>query len=195
MNRVKAAFWRWVRDGWQKGEVERSSEAFAPDVVLHGASGETRGVDALNAVLGELRALEDRDGRFTLEAGGDQLVARYELRGRHTRTLFGVAPTEQLIELQGIVTMRTAGERIVEIWHTVSAQAPDTRAWARRWGLTLSEARVAELAMAGHGDKQIAAELALAPASVSKYLRRILRKAEVPSRAALAERAGLVRLG
>jgi DNA-binding NarL/FixJ family response regulator len=49
--------------------------------------------------------------------------------------------------------------------------------------------------MLGHADKEIADQLALATASVSKYLRAVLRKAGVASRTALAERAGRLRLG
>jgi DNA-binding CsgD family transcriptional regulator/predicted ester cyclase len=208
LNRAKAKFLRWIRDALEGRELERHSAVFSRDVVLHGASGETRGVDALNAMLAELLALEGRTGRLAVEGAGDQLVARYELRGRHTRPLFGVEPTGQALRLQGIALLRTEEECIVEVWHTISAQPLGLEAhsptgatvggpqpWARRWGLTGREARVAELAMAGHGDKQIAAELELAPTSVSKYLRRVLRKANVSSRAALAERAGLVRLG
>ena len=62
-------------------------------------------------------------------------------------------------------------------------------------GLTPREALVAQLAMCGQTDKEIAKELSLATTSVSKYLRSVLRKAGVVSRGALAERAGVIRLG
>jgi DNA-binding CsgD family transcriptional regulator len=197
------ALLRWVRDGWLPSELARGADVFTPDVVLHCAAGDVHGVDALKALLFELRALQGAAGRFATEAEDDQLVATYALQGRHNRLLFGMEPTGELIELQGIVTMRTAGDRIAELWHTAVVthlDLPDPplsveKAWARRWGLTTREAAVAELAMLGHGDKQIAAQLELAPSSVSKYLRGILRKAAVRSRAALAERAGVVRLG
>lgn len=201
--RAQAALLRWVRDGWWPGQFERGVEVFTPDVVLHCAAGDIHGVDALKVALFDLHALQDLAGRFVTKLENDQLIATYVLQGRHSRLLFGSEPTGLLLEIEGIVTMRTAGACIAELWHTaavnhVDRPAPRTlssKAWARRWGLTLRETLVAELAMLGHGDKQIAAQLELAPASVSKYLRRVLRKAAVRSRASLAERAGVVLLG
>lgn len=206
-DRVKAALERWFDDAWLRGEVARGLEVFRPNVVVHCASGDLDGISALGAVLVEMAALEGLDGKLETEADGELLVARYVLRGRHVRPLFGADPSGEVIELHGIATLRTVEDGVAELWHTATVRRPEARLlgaaragleekpWARRWALTLRETLVAELAMLGYGDKQIAAELELATTSVSKYLRTILRKAGVPSRTALAERAGVVRLG
>ena len=205
--RVQVALERWFDDGWLRGEVDRGFEVFRPEVISHCASGDIDGSGALRAVLVEIAALDGLEGELATEADGDLLVARYVLRGQHVRPLFGADPSGEVIELHGIATLRTVDERIAELWHTATVRRPETcllegahagleeKPWARRWALTLRETLVAELAMLGYGDKQIAAELKLATTSVSKYLRTILRKAGVPSRTALAERAGVVRLG
>jgi DNA-binding CsgD family transcriptional regulator len=152
-----------------------------------------------------LRALDDIDGHLELANDGHLLVVTFVVRGRHARSLWAASPTGELLEVHATVTIRTEGERLAELWKTCTvrhiATAPraggmeEARSWAQRWRLTVRETSVAELAMNGHADKEIAARLALAPTSVSKYLRAVLRKAGVASRSALAERAGVVHIG
>jgi DNA-binding CsgD family transcriptional regulator len=203
-NEAKIALERWFREGLLCGDVERGAEVFMPDLVMHCASGGIGDLAALKLAAREFVALDALQGELAADVAGDQLVARYVLRGRQSRPLLGTYPTGELIELRGIVTIRAVGDRLAELWHTSVArhrstggetQVIERKPWACRWGLTPREASIAELAMRGESDKQIAAEFGLATTSVSKYLRRILRKAGVASRTALAECAGVVRLG
>lgn len=196
---------RWFYEGLIAGQMQHVAELFTPDVVMHCATGTLRGLAALQAAVLELHALGGLHGGVTITGEGAQLVAIFAVRGRHVRTLWGSEPTGRLVEVHGIVTIRTRGARLAELWTTCASrhpeeascdpQPPAETAWARRWRLTLREALVADLAMRGHCDKQIASELKLATASVSKYLRSVMRKAKISSRTALAEHAGVVRLG
>jgi DNA-binding CsgD family transcriptional regulator len=200
-----AAVERWFEEAMLGGDVSSAAQVFAPDVVVHSAAGDFTGIDAVAAATLELRALDDIDGHLELANDGHLLVVTFVVRGRHARSLWAASPTGELLEVHATVTIRTEGERLAELWKTCTvrhiATAPraggmeEARSWAQRWRLTVRETSVAELAMNGHADKEIAARLALAPTSVSKYLRAVLRKAGVASRSALAERAGVVHIG
>lgn len=204
---ARTAAERWFREAVLLGNVDIAEQVFTPSVVMHSAAGDLVGLEAMKSVVLEARNLEGLEGRLTVTSSGEMLLARFVLRGRHSRPLCATAPTGDWLEIHGTVTIRSEGEHLAELWKTCTlrpfrsdsgAGATNLeveRPWAKRWNLTLREALVAELAMYGHGDKEIAARLELATTSVSKYLRGVLRKAGVASRSALAERAGVVRLG
>ncbi len=77
--------------------------------------------------------------------------------------------------------------------HTTTPQ--DGRVWTERLQLTPRETSVAELAVFGLRDKEIAARLLLQPTSVAKYMRQVLRKAGVRNRCELPVGAGVLRIG
>jgi DNA-binding CsgD family transcriptional regulator len=199
---------RWFREALLGGDFSIAHEVFTSDVALHSARGDVVGLPAMQALAMELRALDDLNGEMNLASDGDQIAGTIVVRGRHARPLWGAAATGRAIEARAIVSIRTEAGKLAEIWKTCVVQQLDgttagsalaaptlERWWARRWGLTPREALVAELAMRGHADKEIAQELRLATTSVSKYLRSVLRKAGVVSRGALAERARVIVLG
>lgn len=194
---------RWFRHALLGNDPSIADEIFTPDVVLHSAAGDVSGIDAMQALALELRGLEGVSGELVLASEGEKLAVTIFLRGRHARRLWGVPATGRWIEARAVVSVRTQDGKLAELWKTCvvrhldgsSPGASPARLWASSWGLTPREALVAQLAMSGHTDKEIATELSLATTSVSKYLRSVLRKAGVVSRGALAERAGVIRLG
>ena len=110
--------------------------------------------------------------------------------------------------MNGLITARMANGLVAEVWQTCTLSYPNSEGmadqkfegqariwWVTAWALTPREVMVAELAMQGWSDKQIAEQLCLAIASISKYMSRILRKSQARSRAELAERAGVVSVG
>jgi predicted ester cyclase len=60
------------------------------------------------------------DLRYTVDdilAEGDKVVVRGTLRGTHTGSLFGLAPTGRPVTVTDIGVFRIAGGKIVEWWH------------------------------------------------------------------------------
>ena len=114
------------------------------------------------------------------------------------------------IGLTAAVTMALDDNRITALWvtggtsspassgrgsETDGSSEPDAAAWAKTWHLTRRELSVARLAMRGMRDKEIAANLNLAPASASRYVRNVMRKAGVRARWELVQRAGIICIG
>jgi DNA-binding NarL/FixJ family response regulator len=80
---------------------------------------------------------------------------------------------------------------------TVSANEPPATVTPTPYGLTEREVLVLRLIVAGRSNRQIGAELFISPKTASVHVTNILRKLGVSTRAqaaALAERAGLVRM-
>jgi DNA-binding CsgD family transcriptional regulator len=195
---------RWFHEAMLGGDTSAATKIFSASVVMHSAAGDLVGPEAMAGAARELCALSGRHGEIQVVGDGDHLLVTFVVRGRHTGVFCGTEPTGRVVEIRATVTIRVADGKLAELWKTcvvrhcaddVDAPPAAERQWARRWRLTARETLVAELAMLGHADKEIAAQLELATASVSKYLRAILRKAGVATRTTLAERAGRLRLG
>jgi DNA-binding CsgD family transcriptional regulator len=86
------------------------------------------------------------------------------------------------------------GERFVlRVDHAVlQPNSEGIRAWQMRWGLSPRHARVAELAMQGMSDKQIADRTGLRFNTVRTYMQTILKAAGVSNRTKLLHTAVLL---
>jgi DNA-binding CsgD family transcriptional regulator len=199
---------RWFEEAWRDGRVEVASEIFAPHFVLHSQIGDIRDLELLKSSVLEFRtALEAWTGDWEICGENGRYVCTFWFEGRHTGPLFGSPPTGERMQYRSTETVVVDGCLVVEAWQSCNyryvTEAPSlvvsrTNALAqceRLWQLTPREASVAKLIMDGLSDKEIAVRLALATASVSKYVGTILRKSDAPTRTQLAERAGVVRVG
>src|SRR5205809_3993890 len=94
--------------------------SYSPDVVLHG---DPHGMDGLDGMRRFHAALWDAfgDARIDVEdmvVEDDRVALRYRLTGTHGRSYLGVAPTGLTIDVQGMMIVRIADERVVEEWHS-----------------------------------------------------------------------------
>lgn len=116
------------------GRLELISELYAADLVSH-----RRGMPSLAALVQpqsgtagagvsptERLALRMRAIRLAfpdwrseiraIVAEGESVVARYELTGTHSGTLFGIEPTGRPVRIDEVVFYRLRDQRIVEDW-------------------------------------------------------------------------------
>jgi DNA-binding CsgD family transcriptional regulator len=203
---VRALLRRWVQEGWIEGRVEVADEIFTSDVALHFPMGDAQGTAMLKTSAAAVRELADLACSYDLTGmDGDHFLVTIVIRGRHIKPYFGAPPNGRTLESTNFATVRMRGLQVAELWQTATSRyldEPDADAgrtlqpgWAEEWQLTPRERDVAALLMKGYPDKQVAAELDLAVATVRKHVARILAKSGSPSRTRLAEHAGLVRLG
>jgi hypothetical protein len=108
----------WFRGGLLAGDTSLTAGVFSPDVLIHSTSGEARGLDALNAVVVALGALEELEGELDLECEGERLSGTFAARGRQVRSLWGVSASQRLVEFRGTVSLRVESDKVVEIWTT-----------------------------------------------------------------------------
>jgi steroid delta-isomerase-like uncharacterized protein len=100
------------------GSETLATELIAPNAVFYvpGRAEPMRGPGGYLAIIGMIRG-GFPDVRWTLEeiiAEGDQVAARFTMRGTHRGTFFGVPPTEKTIEVQAMNFYRLADGRFVE---------------------------------------------------------------------------------
>ena len=96
-----------------------------------------------------------------------------------------------------LAAIRALAERAHIPLTTVPANGPPATVTPTPYGLTEREVLVLRLIVAGRSNRQIGAELFISPKTASVHVTNILRKLGVSTRAqaaALAERAGLVRM-
>jgi predicted ester cyclase len=111
---------RLIEDAMNRGKLDLLDELMAPDMVEHEALGPgippTReGVKLFFAGLQQ--AFPDMQGTIEDEiAEGDKLVARVTMRGTHTGSFMGIAPTGKRVEMEVIDICRFADGRLVEHW-------------------------------------------------------------------------------
>jgi steroid delta-isomerase-like uncharacterized protein len=100
------------------GSETLATELIAPNAVFYvpGRAEPMRGPGGYLAIICMMRG-GFPDVRWTLEeiiAEGDQVAARFTMRGTHRGTFFGVPPTEKTIEVQALNFYRLADGRFVE---------------------------------------------------------------------------------
>ncbi|HEX8180706.1 MAG TPA: ester cyclase [Pyrinomonadaceae bacterium] len=120
---------RFIEELWNARRLELADELFAPDCVTHQLrSGEAdasapRTPDMVKRhVASWLAAFPDL--RFDIEqmiAEADMVVTRCTMRGTHSATWLGVAPTGREVSVRMFISQRIAGGRIVEDWVLVES--------------------------------------------------------------------------
>jgi steroid delta-isomerase-like uncharacterized protein len=109
---------------WNKGDLARVQEFFAPDYIhhhpldpsIHGVEGHRRLATMMRAAFPDLQyTLEDQ---FAAE---DKVATRWTARGTHQGAFRDIAPTGRPAEWTGIVLSRLANGKIVEVWEEFNA--------------------------------------------------------------------------
>ena len=113
----KARVSRWFDELFNQGNLAAIDELFAPDGVIY-ESGIRRAPKMLRAVytmsregIPDLRLDVDE-----LIAEGDAVMARWTLRGTHTGTYMGFAPSGKAVSFVGVSIFHFEGDRVVECW-------------------------------------------------------------------------------
>ena len=115
----KAVVRRLFEEVFPAADLAALDEIVAPDFVDHSpVPGQPPGVDGVRHVLRGLHA-GYADLRVTVDdlfGEGDRVAARWTLRGRHTGSLFGEAPTGAAVAHGILVVFRLAHGKIAERW-------------------------------------------------------------------------------
>jgi steroid delta-isomerase-like uncharacterized protein len=100
-----------------KGNLAVIDKLCAPGYVYHGTTGDMTREQFKQYAAGLLAAFPDLNGSIDdIIAEGDNIAARYTLRGTHRGALRGVAPTGKRVTIRGIEIDRFAGGKFVETW-------------------------------------------------------------------------------
>ena len=186
------------------GELGSLEALLAPDVVVRCPATLIVGFECIGACLARLHSdhqeLKVETEHFTaarLHTVVFHVTAKLKQstgRVRLTSTVTLAAREGKVVELWVNADINRAAEAAGSRSSDVDAQVP-AEPWAAQWRLTRREQSVAKLAMLGLRDKEVAAALSVEPASATRYLRNVMRKAGARARWELAERAGVVCLG
>jgi steroid delta-isomerase-like uncharacterized protein len=119
----KAIVQRWFDEVWNKGRADAIRELATEDLVVHGLS------DAKGSAVTGLKAFDDFHSQFRnafpdmyisvedLIAEGDKVVARCDVRAKHTGDSLGFAATHADVAFTGIAIVRISGGKIAEAWN------------------------------------------------------------------------------
>ena len=114
---------RWFDEVWNKGRADAIRELATEDLVVHGLS------DAKGSAVTGLKAFDDFHSQFRnafpdmyisvedLIAEGDKVVARCDVRGKHSGDALGFAATHADVAFTGIAIVRISGGKISEAWN------------------------------------------------------------------------------
>jgi steroid delta-isomerase-like uncharacterized protein len=123
----KAIARRWLKDGFEKGNLALANEVFAADYIGHDPNsppgGWPRGPEGGKAVAATYRGAFP-DLQFTIEeeiTEGDMVVTRWTARGTNTGELMGMPPTGKKATVAGIDINRIANGKIAETWTNFDA--------------------------------------------------------------------------
>lgn len=129
MEQTKTIVRRFYEELWNNRNLDVADEIIAPDCVTHqlrsGADSVAvpRGPEAVKHHITEwLNGFPDLS--FTVEqmiAETEQVVSRSVMRGTHTGSWLGIAPTGKQLSIRMIVTQRIVSGKIVEDWVLVEA--------------------------------------------------------------------------
>jgi steroid delta-isomerase-like uncharacterized protein len=110
---------RYVEEGYNEKDPAVLRETMTEDVVAYGLvgrDGPVEGLDAYTEYAAELMgAFPDVTGEVhETIASGDRVTARWTIAGTHEGPLFGVEPTGESIEVEGIALFRMDDGKIAE---------------------------------------------------------------------------------
>lgn len=115
----KAIVRRYLEEAWMKGNLSVLDELMAPNYARY-LPGQDTPLDRegqKRRIAGFRAALPDMD--FLIEdlfAEGDRVVFRVKIRGTHTGTFMGVAPTGKQLVATAIDIARLENGKIVDHW-------------------------------------------------------------------------------
>ena len=125
----KAIVFRFYEELWNNRNLNIADEIIATDCIthqLHSGSdplAEPRGPEAVKHHINEW-LVGFPDLRFVVEqmiAEADRVMSQSVMRGTHTGTWLGIAPTGRQVSIRLIVTHRIVNGKIVEDWVLVEA--------------------------------------------------------------------------
>jgi steroid delta-isomerase-like uncharacterized protein len=110
---------RYVEEGYNEKDPTVLRETMTEDVVVHGLvgrDGPVEGLEAYTEYAGELLgAFPDVHGEVhETVVSGDRVIARWTISGTHEGPLFGIDPTGESIEIEGIGLFRMDDGEIAE---------------------------------------------------------------------------------
>jgi len=110
---------RYVEEGYNEKDPAVLQETMTEDVVVHGLvgrDGPVEGLDAYTEYAGELMgAFPDVHGEIhEVVTSGDRVTARWTLAGTHEGPMFGIEPTGESIEVDGMALFRMEDGKIAE---------------------------------------------------------------------------------
>lgn len=114
---------RWFDQVWNKGNASAIDELLAEDAVIHGLA------DPSGAPVTGRKAFHEFHSQFRSGfpdividvedciAEDDKVVARCNVRAKHSGELMGFGPTDADVDFTGIAIIRVNNGRIVEAWN------------------------------------------------------------------------------
>ena len=120
----KATLRRVPDEVFNKGNLDAVDELFTPDYVYHDPGvpgGELRGTEAFKEQWVSMFRTAFPDLQLTIEdqvAEGDKVVSRYTAQGTHQGELMGIPPTNNPVQIMGMIISRFSEEgKIAEEWN------------------------------------------------------------------------------
>jgi predicted ester cyclase len=109
----------FIERGFNNGELSALDELLAPGYVNHDAPpGMSSGADGVKQIITMFRAAFP-DLHISMEdqvAEGDLVSTRSLTSGTHKGPLFGIAATQNRVEMPGLTMVRVRDGKIVEAW-------------------------------------------------------------------------------
>ena len=110
---------RYIEEGYNEKDPAVLRETMTEDVVVHGligVDGPVEGIDAYGEYAATMMgAFPDVTGEIhEIIVSGDRVTGRWTIAGTHEGDLFGIEPTGESIEIEGIALFRMEDGRIAE---------------------------------------------------------------------------------
>jgi steroid delta-isomerase-like uncharacterized protein len=115
----EAVIRRYIEEGYNEKDPAALHETMTGDVVVHGlwgVDGPVEGIEAYGEYAATMmEAFPDVTGTIhDVVVAGDRATARWTIAGTHEGELFGIEPTGESIEVEGIALFRMEDGRIAE---------------------------------------------------------------------------------
>jgi steroid delta-isomerase-like uncharacterized protein len=110
---------RYIEEGYNEKDPAVLRQTMTEDVVVHGlfgADGPVEGIEAYGEYAATMMgAFPDVTGEIhDVVVSGDRVTGRWTIAGTHEGDLFGIEPTGESIEVEGIALFRMEDGKIAE---------------------------------------------------------------------------------
>jgi steroid delta-isomerase-like uncharacterized protein len=112
--------YRWIEQGWQKGDVGIVDQCHSPDFIDHDSAGRSsdnegfkQGITRLYAAFPDLTA---QVSELVVDTETGTVAVRWSATGTHQRAYLGAQPSGKSINFKGIEIIRIRNDRIIERW-------------------------------------------------------------------------------